>query len=111
VRFIANCSGDDGPHPLHIHGREVQLVARGTGSYSAPENTETDVTSSAQEADLRLPNSSPMPATPMRRDTWFVDGDGHAVVRYISDNPGVWFFHCHMEWHLDGVRTTYVLAN
>ena len=22
------------------------------------------------------------------------------VLRFKADNPGVWFFHCHIEWHL-----------
>ncbi|KAJ7926302.1 hypothetical protein B0H13DRAFT_1599644, partial [Mycena leptocephala] len=20
---------------------------------------------------------------------------------FVADNPGTWFFHCHIEWHLD----------
>jgi iron transport multicopper oxidase len=90
VGFVVNYSEDTGPHPLHIHGRNVQLVARASGQYSG---------------------TTSMPAIPIRRDTWFVNALGYVVIRFITNNPGVWFFHCHMEWHLDGVRTTYVLAN
>jgi iron transport multicopper oxidase len=25
------------------------------------------------------------------------------TIRFQADNPGVWFFHCHMEWHLVAV--------
>jgi FtsP/CotA-like multicopper oxidase with cupredoxin domain len=25
---------------------------------------------------------------------------GWAVVQWKADNPGFWFFHCHIEWHL-----------
>jgi len=40
-----------------------------------------------------------MPAIPMRRDTWMLAPLGYTVIRFRADNPGVWFFHCHMDWH------------
>ncbi|EED22560.1 multicopper oxidase, putative [Talaromyces stipitatus ATCC 10500] len=77
---------DTGLHPIHTHGHTVQLVAR-TGS----------------ECNYR--------SIPMRRDTWMEprwnsSDPNHpsTVVRFIADNPGIWFFHCHMEWHLVAVR-------
>jgi len=36
----------------------------------------------------------------MRRDTVLVRPDGHIVLRFRADNPGVWLFHCHIEWHV-----------
>ncbi|KAJ3306097.1 ferroxidase fet3 [Kappamyces sp. JEL0829] len=39
-------------------------------------------------------------ANPMRRDTVVVPSNGYVVIRFRADNPGVWFFHCHIEWHL-----------
>jgi iron transport multicopper oxidase len=42
-----------------------------------------------------------MPAVPMRRDTFLVHPKSHIVLRFRSDNPGVWLFHCHIEWHVD----------
>ncbi|KAM0309710.1 hypothetical protein ACHAPQ_012552, partial [Fusarium lateritium] len=36
----------------------------------------------------------------MRRDTIVVRGNGNAVLRFKADNPGVWLFHCHIEWHV-----------
>ena len=37
----------------------------------------------------------------MRRDVLLVRPNGHIVMRFRSDNPGVWLFHCHIEWHVD----------
>jgi iron transport multicopper oxidase len=37
----------------------------------------------------------------MRRDVLLVRPNGHIVLRFRSDNPGVWLFHCHIEWHVD----------
>lgn len=22
------------------------------------------------------------------------------VPRYVTDNPGAWMFHCHLQWHI-----------
>lgn len=24
---------------------------------------------------------------------------GHVVLRFVTDNPGLWAFHCHIVWH------------
>jgi len=35
--------------------------------------------------------------------------NGHIVMRFKSNNPGVWLFHCHIEWHVDsGLIMTFV---
>jgi iron transport multicopper oxidase len=36
----------------------------------------------------------------MRRDTILVRPNGNIVLRFRADNPGVWLFHCHIEWHV-----------
>lgn len=33
------------------------------------------------------------------------------VLRFAADNPGVWLFHCHIEWHIDqGLVATIIEA-
>lgn len=39
------------------------------------------------------------PKIPMKRDTWMLAARGYTVIRFRANNPGVWFFHCHMDWH------------
>lgn len=47
----------------------------------------------------------------MRRDTILVRPNGHLVLRFRSDNPGVWLFHCHIEWHVaSGLTATIIEA-
>ncbi|RHZ82360.1 hypothetical protein Glove_109g413 [Diversispora epigaea] len=67
-------------HPFHLHGHSFWLVASGTGI--DPENLTT----------FNLVN-------PVIRDTVIMPGKSHMVIRYLADNPGVWAFHCHIEWH------------
>ena len=34
-----------------------------------------------------------------RKDTVIVPGGGYVVIQFISNNPGYWFLHCHIEPH------------
>ncbi|KAG7191864.1 ferroxidase fet3 [Scheffersomyces spartinae] len=78
---------DAGKHPFHLHGHVFQLVARGETVVGDP------VSFNATEYDLYRDN-------PMRRDTVYVNPQSYIVMRFRADNPGVWFFHCHIGWHL-----------
>ncbi|KAF2995226.1 hypothetical protein E8E13_002310 [Curvularia kusanoi] len=96
VEIILN-NDDPGKHPFHLHGHAFQVIAR-----------------SEEEAGAFDPNNSSQTdfaPTPMRRDTVLVRPNGHIVLRFQSDNPGVWLFHCHLEWHMaSGLAITIVEA-
>jgi FtsP/CotA-like multicopper oxidase with cupredoxin domain len=32
----------------------------------------------------------------MRRDVFMIPHYGWAVMRIVTDNPGLWLFHCHL---------------
>ncbi|POW03811.1 hypothetical protein PSTT_10854, partial [Puccinia striiformis] len=38
--------------------------------------------------------------TPVCRDVHVLPGNTYNVLRVQANNPGVWFFHCHLGWHL-----------
>ena len=39
---------------------------------------------------------------PVKRDTVSIGNPGDNVTfRFVTDNPGPWFLHCHIDWHLD----------
>jgi iron transport multicopper oxidase len=70
-------------HPFHLHGHQFQVCERpssGAGTYNGHDRE--------------------FPAVPMRRDTIAVNPGSYAVIRFVADNPGVWLFHCHIEWHV-----------
>jgi iron transport multicopper oxidase len=70
------------PHPMHLHGHVFQIVARGTGTWNG--------------------NEGSLPSVPEKRDGAVVPANGYLVLRFKADNPGVWFFHCHIDLHLAG---------
>lgn len=88
IQIVLN-NVDPGIHPFHMHGHEFQVIHRSEG-YDEDSPTPFD------------PRNHPdFPAIPMRRDTVYVRPNGNMVLRFRADNPGVWFFHCHVEWHLE----------
>jgi iron transport multicopper oxidase len=81
---------DTGKHPFHLHGHTFQLIER----HEAVEEPAPPVAFNASD-------HAEWPEYPMERDTVYVRPQSYIVMRFKANNPGVWFFHCHLEWHLD----------
>ena len=73
VRFvIKNPTGMD--HPFHLHGHYFYVLG----------NPEA----------LNL-------ADPPQKDTVNIPAHGSLVLQWRATNPGKWFFHCHIQWHVE----------
>ncbi|BEJ12352.1 hypothetical protein CspHIS471_0208120 [Cutaneotrichosporon sp. HIS471] len=71
-------------HPFHLHGHNMWILAQGMGKFNGTTNL--------------LPTDGVM-----YRDVVVVPASktgAHLVLRIKADNPGVWPFHCHMQWHM-----------
>ncbi|XP_017889706.1 laccase-4-like isoform X2 [Ceratina calcarata] len=88
-------------HPFHLHGFVFYVLATGQPFgpivNGAPKMTakafhELDA---ANQIDRNL-NSPPA------KDTLAIPNNGYAVLRFYTDNPGFWIFHCHQLFHLLG---------
>ncbi|KAG2592969.1 laccase-6-like [Panicum virgatum] len=69
-------------HPMHLHGFNFFVLAQGFGNYGG-----------AASEQLNLVN-------PQQRNTIAVPTGGWVVIRFVADNPGMWFMHCHIDSHL-----------
>ncbi|EFX03254.1 iron transport multicopper oxidase fet3 precursor [Grosmannia clavigera kw1407] len=91
VELVVN-NQDAAIHPFHLHGHQFQVLDRpssNTGLWSGSSRT--------------------FPATPPRRDTIAVNGNSYVVIRFKVQNPGVFLFHCHIEWHVEmGLTVTII---
>lgn len=98
VEIVLN-NMDPGKHPFHLHGHIFQILSR------SPEGEDDDPIL----YDDSNPEHTKFPSHPMMRDTVMVNPNGFIVLRFKADNPGVWFFHCHVDWHLEqGLAITLV---
>ncbi|THV05652.1 putative laccase 1d precursor [Dendrothele bispora CBS 962.96] len=64
-----------GAHPFHLHGHNFDIIR------TSNTNTTNFV-------------------NPPRRDVVPIIG-GNTTFRFKADNPGAWFLHCHIDWHLE----------
>ncbi|KAJ2803916.1 ferroxidase fet3 [Coemansia guatemalensis] len=76
------------PHPLHLHGHAFQIIEYGQADsrFPIPEQFQGVATT-------RYVNS------PVKRDTVSIPEFSYVKMRFCADNPGVWFFHCHLDIH------------
>jgi len=64
-----------GAHPFHLHGHNFDVI--------------------------RQPNAvTENFVNPARRDVQPING-GNTTFRFFTNNPGAWFLHCHIDWHLE----------
>ncbi|KAL0751033.1 hypothetical protein Bca101_033036 [Brassica carinata] len=70
-------------HPWHLHGHDFWVLGYGEGKFRP----------GIDEKTYNLNN-------PPLRNTVPLYPYGWTALRFVTDNPGVWFFHCHIEPHL-----------
>ncbi|GAD92842.1 iron transport multicopper oxidase FET3 [Paecilomyces variotii No. 5] len=105
VQVIIN-NGDTGSHPFHLHGHNFQVIDRAPG-YGPNFNSYLN----GDPVPYDPSNHTAFPEAPPRRDTVVLPPQGYMVLRFVADNPGVWFFHCHIDWHLSsGLASVFIEA-
>ncbi|KAI4317234.1 hypothetical protein L6164_025123 [Bauhinia variegata] len=69
-------------HPWHLHGHDFWVLGYGKGKFDMYKDP----------AKYNLVN-------PIMKNTVAVHPFGWTALRFRTDNPGVWAFHCHIESH------------
>ncbi|ODV77364.1 uncharacterized protein CANTADRAFT_97027 [Suhomyces tanzawaensis NRRL Y-17324] len=78
-------------HPIHLHGHTFRLISY-NNKKSFKYNTMEDALLDGFSIDSRSPCF----------DSILVPPNGHAVIRFEANNPGIWLLHCHNLGHLIG---------
>ncbi|EEF41954.1 laccase, putative [Ricinus communis] len=82
-------------HPFHLHGFNFFVVGQGFGNFD--------------------PNKDPKNynlVDPVELNTVAVPSGGWVAIRFSTDNPGVWFMHCHFDVHLSwGLDMTWLVLD
>ncbi|RUS81194.1 hypothetical protein EGW08_011059 [Elysia chlorotica] len=80
-------------HPMHIHGHSARVVTM--------MRLHQDISMDAlKEMDARGEISRVRFKAPYK-DTIPVGDRSVVIIRFRADNPGFWFFHCHIELHTE----------
>ncbi|CAI9098299.1 OLC1v1034921C2 [Oldenlandia corymbosa var. corymbosa] len=82
-------------HPLHLHGFNFFVVGQGFGNFD-PKN---------DPGKFNL-------VDPAERNTVGVPAGGWVAIRFLADNPGAWFMHCHLEVHTSwGLKMAWIVQD
>lgn len=69
-------------HPWHLHGHDFWVLGHGKGKF--------DIQNDPKKFNL---------VNPVMKNTVAVQPWGWAALRFRANNPGVWYMHCHLEFH------------
>ncbi|XP_015960800.1 laccase-17 [Arachis duranensis] len=82
-------------HPLHLHGFNFFIVGQGNGNFDPKKDPK----------NFNL-------VDPAERNTAGVPSGGWLALRFLADNPGVWFMHCHLEVHTSwGLKMAWIVQD
>ena len=110
--------GNKAAHPIHIHGHSFQVLGIYYGTYNTSsgllisnnDNVTCNISDTVTDSSCTNPHwvGSPVDGTvndtTIRKDTIIVPPGGYVVLRFISNNWGFWYMHCHIEPHfLEGM--------
>lgn len=110
--------GSGWSHPIHLHGHSFYVLKMGFAEYDSVTAKLVD-NKGQDQLDLicndsknfcnaaKWRNSSWQNGNhpdlnwndPPQKDTIIVPTGGYVVIRFKADNPGLWFFHCHIDVH------------
>lgn len=107
-------NGKGWSHPVHLHGHSFYVMKMGFGQYNATghliDQTPDISCGTRTKGYCNSPvwsnttwNGGNVPGLILnhtaQKDTIIVPTDGYVVIRFKADNPGAWFFHCHIDLH------------
>ena len=104
------------PHPIHVHGHTFHVVHIGYPDYDPDTGLISGFNSDISCDDETCTNEGCNPSTctrplwankpdlsidpkTVRKDTVILPAGGYVVINFVSNNPGFWFLHCHIEIH------------
>jgi L-ascorbate oxidase len=92
-------------HPWHLHGHDFWLIGQGPGKFNSskdrsrfnfvdPPRMDTVVGYPSQYGRQRGNDAA------FESGQW-MDPCGWIAIRFVASNPGMWLFHCHVDWHME----------
>ncbi|CAG5118317.1 unnamed protein product, partial [Candidula unifasciata] len=93
VEFVLVSFTNTVVHPMHMHGHSFRVVAMRSFYHDL---TVESVKSMDRKGKIhRRTSKAPY------KDTLAVHAQAVTIIRFRANNPGFWFFHCHIEFHAE----------
>ena len=129
VQIVLSAVGQwDNAHPIHVHGHTFHVLKVGYPEYDSTTGfIKKKNGDSVHNSDIKCGDSTctngcnkkrctqpgwsttngptlSIDRYTIRKDTVMLPAGGYVVINFLSDNPGFWFLHCHIEVHqLEGM--------
>lgn len=93
-------------HPWHLHGYSLDFIDAGKlPSVPPPSCDRTRQQQQQQRTNVSslsniLPPIDSRPTVLTVGDSFNIPRDSYVLFRFTANNPGPWFLHCHMDWHI-----------
>ena len=94
---------------MHLHGHKFWVMAQGNGYFNMSDYSSLPRdgrlvrdTVTVGEQDHYSLRFTWIPVA--RLESWYqfvTEAYGYVLIRFITDNPGMWAFHCHVSWHTE----------
>ena len=97
------CNGACEVHPWHLHGHHFWHIGTFEGTYDPAVGYPDEKAGGNYKRDtINMVGGARQDATPPAGEACSpaIEPCGYTVIRFEADNPGAWFFHCHIDWHL-----------
>lgn len=103
-------------HPIHLHGHSFYVLKQGFGVVDKQtkriiglnEDIVCDNKPCSRQHWKRNMTSEFNFKNPPLKDTVVAPAQGYTVIRFRSDNPGFWLFHCHTLFHsVEGMKLVF----
>eukprot|EP00116_Pleurobrachia_bachei_P002633 sb/3462895/ len=88
------------PHPIHLHGHKFEVLKIVPRKYPDCPNGRCVWQNIATSFSPKLSDIAKQPKSVVK-DTVILPAGGLIAIRFVTDNPGVWAIHCHLDQHLE----------
>ena len=89
------------PHPIHLHGHKFEVLEVATRLRKRCPDGRCDLPHLQKVFSSSIEELSTRPTQGVLKDTVMVPVGGAVAIRFNTDNPGVWFLHCHLDQHME----------
>ena len=104
-------------HPIHMHGHTYFIAKIGypeyyeNGTIKAPNKNLSVPSRGPAKWNVTTPEGISVNSTTVRKDVIIVPAGGYVVLHFMTDNPGFWFMHCHIDEHLNNGMAIAIAEN
>jgi len=89
------------PHPIHLHGHKFEVLEVATRLREDCPDGRCDLPDLDKVFSTSIERLSTRPTQGVLKDTVIIPAGGAIAIRFNTDNPGVWFLHCHLDQHME----------